>query len=50
MNWGSTVSEVVQMITLAHEIGHNFGSQVRIEFAFPKTFYLFPALLSHGIS
>ena len=41
-NFGSTVAEVVQRVTLAHEIGHNFGSPVS---AFLDMLYV--VLLSH---
>ena len=37
LNYGKTVALKVTDITLAHEIGHNFGSQVCLSFHFVYT-------------
>jgi len=39
-NYGERVPKLMSKLTLAHEIGHNFGSQVRI-------FSLFQQLATH---
>ena len=41
LNYGSDVPLKVTEITLAHEIGHNFGSQVEFNFIFFNALSIF---------